>query len=241
MADETRNMVLKFDGANVSTQAFGREFVPLMANVYALVQACSDEEVRVVSIENNCIKFTLAVAALTSSALCFGKADGIKDAVKYNAAAKAINATLKRHNATLEVSDSASGEACLFDGREREMPSVHEVHHDVKTALAIYGELLDVGGVNPNVHIQSDAFEGDVVLDAERGVAKALAQRLYSQIGVNASVTIRDGHVIAGKVLDVIDYAPEDMGEWLSRNKNALGIEAFRGIDVAGFIAEQRV
>lgn len=55
MADKTRNMVFKFDGANVSTQAFGREFIPLMANVYALVQACSDEEVRVVSIENNSV------------------------------------------------------------------------------------------------------------------------------------------------------------------------------------------
>lgn len=240
MAGKTRNMVFKFDGANVSTQAFGREFIPLVANVYALVQACSNEEVRIVSIENNCIKFTLAVAALTSSVLCLGGMDGVKDTVKYNAAAKAINTMLRKHNATLELSDSANGDVCLFDG-QKELPSVHEVHHDVKTTLAIYGELLDVGGVNPNAHIQSDAFEDDVVLDVEREDAKTLAQRLYSQIGVNASVTIRDGHVIAGKVLSVIDYAPEDMGEWLGRNKNALGIEAFRGIDVSGFIAEQRI
>ena len=67
MAGRTRNIVFKFDGANVSTQAFGREFIPLMANVYALVQACSDEEVRIVSIENNCIKFTLAATTLASS------------------------------------------------------------------------------------------------------------------------------------------------------------------------------
>ena len=87
-----------------------------------------------------------------------------------------------------------------------------------KTTLAIYGELMDVGGVNPNAHIQSDAFEDDVVLDVEREDAKRLAQRLYSQIGVNASVTIRDGYVISGKILNVIDYAPEDIGEWLNRN-----------------------
>ncbi len=240
MTDKTRNMVFKFDGANVSTQAFGREFIPLMANVYALVQACSDEEVRVVSIENNCIKFTLAVAALASPVLCLGSMDGVRDAVKYNAAAKAINATLKKHSATLEFSDSASGEICLFD-EQKEMPFIPEVHNDVKTTLAIYGELLDVGGVKPNAHIQSDAFEDDVVLDVEREDARTLAQRLYSQIGVNASVTIRDGCVISGKVLNVIDYAPEDMGEWLDRNKNALGIEAFKGIDVSGFIAEQRI
>ena len=240
MAGRTRNIVFKFDGANVSTQAFGREFISLMANVYALVQACSDEEVRIVSIENNCIKFTLAATTLAASVLCVGGMDGVRDAVKYNAAAKAISATLKKHCATLEFSDSASGEVCFFDG-QREMPSVPEIHHDIKTTLAVYGELLDVGGVNPNAHIQSDAFEDDVVLDVEREDAKKLAQWLYSQIGVNASVTIRDGHVIAGKVLNVIDYAPEDMGEWLGRNKNALGLEAFKDIDVSEFIAEQRI
>ena len=68
MAGKTRNMVFKFDGANVSTQAFGREFIPLVANVYALVQACSNEEVRIVSIENNCIKFTLADSEASASA-----------------------------------------------------------------------------------------------------------------------------------------------------------------------------
>ena len=113
MAGKTRNMVFKFDGVNVSTQAFGREFIPLMANVYALVQACSDEEVRIVSIENNCIKFTLAATTLASSVLCLGVMDGVRDVVKYNAAAKAISATLKKHCATLEFSDSASGEVCF--------------------------------------------------------------------------------------------------------------------------------
>ncbi len=240
MVGKTRNMVFKFDGANVSTQAFGREFIPLITSVYTLVQACSDEEVRIVSIENNCIKFTFAVVALASSVLCGEGVDGIRDVAKYNVAAKAINATLKKHNATLEFYDSESDKVCRFD-EHKEMPSVPEVHHDIKTTLAIYGELLDVGGVSPNAHIQSDAFADDVVLDVERDDAKKLAQRLYSQIGVNATVTIRDGHVIAGKVLNVIDYAPEDMGEWLDRNKNALGIEAFKGVNVSSFIAEQRI
>lgn len=240
MAEKKREMVFKFDGENVSTQAFGREFIPLMASVYALVESCSDEEVRIVSIENNCIKLTFAVAAVASSVLCTGGIDGIRDVAKFNLSTKTINAMLRKHNATLEFSDSESGVFCRFD-RQREMPSVPEVHHDVKTTLAIYGELMDVGGVNPNAHIQSDAFEDDVVLDVEREDAKRLAQRLYSQIGVNALVTIRDGHVISGKILNVIDYAPEDIGDWLSRNKNALGIEAFKGVDVSSFIAEQRI
>ena len=238
MTDNTRKMTFKFDGANVSTQAFGREFIPLMSNVYNLVQACSEEEVRVVSIENNCIKFTFAVAAIASSALCGG--NGVVDVARYNVAARAINATLKKHKATLELADSACGAICHFD-EQKEMPSIPEVHHDVKTTLAIYGELLDVGGVNPNAHIQSNAFEGDVVLDVEREDAKRLAQSLYSQIGVNASITIRDGRVIAGKVLNVLDYAPVDLTDWVHANKNSLGLDSFKGIDISSFIAEQRV
>lgn len=239
MTDDTRKMTFKFDGANISTQAFGHEFISLMSNVYALAQACSSEEVRVVSIENNCIKFTLSVAALSFSVLCGGVENGVIDAVRYNAAVKAINATLKKHEATLELSDSAHSEVCRFDG-QKEMPSIPETHYETKTTLAIYGELLDVGGIKPNVHIQSDAFEDDVVLDVERENAKKLAQRLYSQIGVNASVTIKNGRIIAGKVLNVMDYAPEDMADWLHTNKNALGVDAFKDVDISDFIAEQR-
>lgn len=239
MADNVRKVTFKFDGANVSTQAFGRDLIPLITNVYAIAQACSDDEVRVVSIENNCIKFTLFVAA-ASAVLFAANMNGIRDAAKYNLAAKSINAALKKHNATLEFSDSASGETRVFSGRN-ELPSVREAHHEIKTTLAIYGELLDVGGIKPNAHIQSDAFESCVVLDIEREDAKRLAQRLYSQIGVHASVTISDGCVVAGKVLDIMDYAPEDMTEWLHANKESIGIDAFKGIDVSGFIAEQRV
>ena len=240
MKDTNKELVFKFEGTNVNSKAFGRDFIPLVANVYALVQACSDEEVRILSIENNCIKVVLAAAMLASFALDADAVQGVREPAKFNAAAKALNASLKKHNATLELSDSGSGEVHRYDG-EKGMPSVPESHRDVKTTLAVYGELLDVGGINPNVHIQSDAFEDDVVLDVGREDARKLAQRLYSQIGVNASVTIRDGNVISGKVLDVIDYAPEGIEDWLAQNQDALGIEAFKGMDVATFIAEQRI
>lgn len=214
-----------------------------MANVYALVQACSGDEVRVVSVENNCIKFTFAAVAM--SALCWLGGNGAADAagcdtVRYNVAARAINATMRKHGATLEVSDPARGLVRRFDVHS-EMPCMPEVHHDVRATIAIYGELLDVGGMNPNAHIQSDAFDGDVVLDVGREDARKLAQRLYSQVGVNASVTVRDGRVVAGKVLDVLDYAPEDVSKWLPDNEDALGVAAFRGMDISSFIAEQRI
>lgn len=241
MKDKKDTITFKFDGANISTDALGSSLLPLAAHVYNLVQACSDEEARLVSIENNCVKMTfartVAAVALTLAGTCL---NGVKDVAKYNLAAKAINAMLVKRNATLDVADGSGRMVCRFNGNTA-LPSMPEVHHDVKATMAIYGELVDVGGIDPNVHVQTDAFPDGVLLKIEREDARKLATRLYRQIGVNAAVTIRDGKVIAGKVLNVIDYAPEDMGEWLKKNGSAIGVEAFEGVNLADFIAEQRI
>ena len=240
MNDTNDTITFKFDGANISTDALGGSLLPLAAQVYNLVQACSEEEARLVSIENNCVKMTFARTAAIALALCAPAPEGVKDVAKFNVSTRAINAMLANRGATLEVMDGSRGTVRKFAG-DSELPSLPEVHHDVKATMAIYGELTDVGGLDPNVHVQSDAFPGGVVLKIERDDARKLAPRLYSQIGVNASVTIRDGKIASGKVLDVIDYEPEDMGEWLKKNGGALGVEAFEGVNLADFIAEQRI
>lgn len=244
MSAETRKLVFKFDGANVNTGAFGKDFVSLFSSVYALAEACSDEEVAVDTIENNCIKITLSVAALACSIVCGDTVSDniqcIKNLEKYNASVKNINSTLKKRKATLELSDPSNGTICIFD-ENTEMPLIPDSHTEVKTRIAVYGELQDIGGANPNIHIKSDSFDDDVVLSVNRDVARKLACRLYSQIGVNASVIIRDGKVVSGDVEDIIDYDPEDLECWLKRNDGVLGMEAFRGIDIADFIAEQRI
>jgi hypothetical protein len=240
MATATEKLVFKFDGAGVNSAAFGRDFLPLVVDVYSLVQACAEDEVRVLSIENNCIKVVLLAAAAVCGVLLGDSSAGVKDVAKYNVAARGITSALKRHGSTMELWASEGGTVRRFDG-ETGFPSIPEVHREVKTTLAIYGELLDVGGANPNVHIRSEAFPSDVVLDVGREEARRLAQRLYSQVGVHAAVTIRDGAVFSGKVLDIIDYAPEAMDEWLRRGGGVPGIAAFKDVDVARFIAEQRV
>lgn len=240
MKNDIQTITFKFDGANVSTDALGNALLPLACQVYNLVQACSDEEARLLSIENNCVKITFARTAVAALAL-FGIAnDSIKDVTKFNAASRAINAMLSRNCATLEIEDSTGGNIQRFD-ETAGVPSLPEVHHDIKTTMAIYGELIDVGGVDPNVHILCDAFPAGVLLKVEKSDAQILAKRLYSQVGVNASVVIRDDKVLSGKILDVIDYAPEDMGTWLNRNNGKLGVESFNGVNIEDFIAEQRI
>ena len=233
-------ITFKFDGANVSTDALGNALLPLATQVYNLVQACSDEEARLLSIENNCVKITFARTAVVAFALFGIAGDNIKDVAKFNAASRAINTMLSRSCATLEIKDSTGGNVRKFDAATC-VPSLPEVHHDIKTTMAIYGELMDVGGVDPNVHIMCDAFPAGVLLKIDKSAAQNLAKRLYSQVGVNASVVIRDGKVVSGRVLDVIDYAPEDMATWLNRNDGKLGVESFKGVNIADFIAEQRI
>lgn len=244
MSETTRKLVFKFDGANVNTGAFGKDFLSLIASVYSLAEACSDDEVQIESIENNCIKITLAVATLACSVICGDhislESSSIRNPKQYNAAVRSINATLKKRKATLELSDSSNQVLCKFD-EVKELPSAPEVQTETETFLAVYGELLDIGGVNPNAHIKSESFDDDVVLSVDRSIALDLAPRLYSQIGVNARVVIRNRKVISGSVLNVIDYDPVDIDTWLKNTRESLGIEAFKGVDIAKFIAEQRV
>lgn len=239
-AQTVETIAFKFDGANISTDALGGSLLPLAMSVYNLVQACSDEEARLLSVENNCVKMTFARTVVASVALFGTVAEGIRDIPKYNAATRAINTMLVKHGATLEVEGVGGGAIRRFDSTSG-IPTLPEIHHDVKANMAIYGELLDVGGVEPNIHINSDSFSDNVRLKIERDDARKLATRLYRQVGVNAAVTVRDGKVVAGKVLSVIDYEPEDLSEWLVRSGGNIGVEAFRGVNVAEFIEEQRI
>lgn len=236
---KTKTLVFKFDGPDVNMQAFGRDFVSLFNNVYQLVESCSDDAPCVMAVENNCITFRLICSAAVALTLnCLGTGT-VKNPVKYNAAVRSINSCLHSHHATLEYRDGDEDKTCQF-GETQELPAVVETHYDVQTTMTIYGELVDVGGANPNAHIRSDAFEDDVKIDVDRELAKKLASRLYEQVGINAAVVVRDGKVVSGKALSIVDYDPQPIDEWLQANEGSLGIEAFKGIDINAFIAEQR-
>lgn len=235
---DTKEVVFKFDGPNVNTEALGKDLISLLSNVYQLVESCSDTQPGVVCLENNCITIKLVCSAAAMLALN-GQA-GMRDVAKYNTSVKAINTCLRAHGATLDYSEPKTG-VCKHFSEADEIPVVDEVHHELRSTIKVYGELIDVGGANPNAHILSDSFDEPIKLDIDREIAKKLAKRLYDQIGVDASVVIRDGKVVSGKVLSVVDYEPQSIDEWLKANEGHLGVEAFRGVDMDSFIAEQRI
>lgn len=235
---EMKTIVFKFDGPNVTMKAFGKDFISLLSNVYQLVEACSDDAPGIACIENNCI--TIKVVCAAAAVLALSGRGTVRDVGKYNAATKAISSCMRSHGATLEYSDGEAATIHQF-GCDQGLPSVADERRSVQSVLTIYGELLDVGGSNPNAHIQSDAFEDVVKLDIDRETAKKLAARLYEQVGIRANVLIRDGKVVSGKALEVLDYEPQAIDEWLKANEGRLGGESFKGVDVNEFIVEQRV
>lgn len=129
----------------------------------------------------------------------------------------------------------------MYLWRERDASCCRGKNIDIQTTVTLYGELLDVGGANPNAHIRSAAFEDDVKIDVDRDMAKQLGSRLYEQVGLRADVVIRNGKIISGKALSVVDYEPQPIETWLKANEGSLGVDAFKGMDVEAFIAEQRV
>ena len=235
---ETKAVVFKFDGPNVNTEALGKDLISLLGNVYQMVESCSDTPPGVTSIENNCITIKMVCGAAAMLALN-GQTE-VRDVAKYNASVKAINTCLRTHGATLDYLEPKTGVTKHFSVNE-ELPMIAETHHELRSTIKVYGELIDVGGANPNAHILSDSFDEPIKLDIDREIAKKLAKRLYDQIGVDASVVIRDGKVVSGKVLSVVDYEPQAIDEWLRSNEGTLGVEAFRGVDMDAFIAEQRI
>ena len=234
---ETKELVFKFDGPNVNTQAFGKDFIPLLFHVSRLVEACSGEAPSVVAVENNCIKIRLlclsTVVLFTGAVLVHP----IKNVTMYNTAVRKITDCMKAHGATLEYRD---GTSCHTFGETETLPVILEENVDLRTTMTIYGELLDVGGANPNAHICSAAFEGDVKIDVNRDMAKRLASRLYEQVGIRAEVVIRNGKVVSGKALSIVDYEPQPIEAWLKENEDSLGVDAFKDMDLEAFIAEQR-
>lgn len=234
MSTAPQELIFKFDGPGVSIESFGQDFPLLVTAINDLVSSCASDEVRFLGVENNCIKFTLA-AALTSLSLLTLPPSSVSDIPKFNSASRRISSLLSSRHSTLQITDSSG--VHLFDF-QTPLPVLSDPIPIIHSTLAIYGELENVGGSSPNIHLRTDSSLETVVLNVDHETARLLASRLYQQVGVNASVTLRGCKVLHGRVLDVLDYDPEPLDDFLSHEFP--GIDAFRGLNVSDYLAEQR-
>lgn len=84
----------------------------------------------------------------------------------------------------------------------------------LKGDTTIYGELVDAGGDNPNIHIKINN-DYTVIIDTDKKRAKELAARLYDQVGLKGSAKwdILTSKIIEFKLYDILDYSPGNLKE----------------------------
>lgn len=77
----------------------------------------------------------------------------------------------------------------------------------VKGDTTIYGELIDVGGENPNLHIKIND-EYVIIVDTDKSIAKQLGSKLFDTIGLKglAKWDVTTSRIIEFKLYDILDY-----------------------------------
>ena len=79
----------------------------------------------------------------------------------------------------------------------------------IKGDTTIYGELIDVGGDNPNIHIKINE-DYIIIIDTNKEVAKKLGNRLFDIIGLSgfAKWEVETSKIIEFKLSNILEYSP---------------------------------
>lgn len=90
----------------------------------------------------------------------------------------------------------------------------------MKGDTTIYGELIDSGGDNPNIHLKING-EYTIIIDTDRQKAKELATKLYDQIGLkgHAKWDILTSKIVEFKLYEVLDYTGGNIKDTFSELK----------------------
>lgn len=108
-----------------------------------------------------------------------------------------------------------------------------------QSSETIYGELTDVGGASPNVHITSNV--GPVKCEVTKEQAIQLGSRLYTTVGLLCDVYRSYGNEKPDRLV-VTEILPYDEEKWDENINNLQMIfsERFKNTDVEGFFRELR-
>ena len=231
---DRKSITFKFDGKDVTPASFGSDLVTVLSCLFDLAECCGAGAIGIESVSANCLSIKATVASTVTAVALLGGGPCL-NASRGNAAIRKLNACMVEHSAALEVSDEATPDVTLhYDGAGAKIPEIAVPDNVSCWTATIYGELLDVGGASPNIHILTDDGE-KVKLDIGREQARKIASRLYQPVGVFAECRTCNGVPAGGRVIDVLDYAPGDFGKWLDGFLPKFGGE-YEGVDVADYM-----
>lgn len=240
--DLYKEIKFTLDGEGIYPAKMGMEIIPLLSSFLKLTTACSSGPVGIAALESNCISMKFLVPLAFSCAILAGTeiAEGV-NVQDYSSAARSINNLLQKKSAVLYCFDDNDYEYARFDGKNTLLPEICSDYTPVKATMAIYGELLDVGGGSSiNAHIRSDAFPKTLILDVSKDNAKKLAHKLFSLIGVKAEVNMINSVITGGEIIEIIDYDPLPIEVWLKNEALPLMGKAYDGVNVEDFLRELR-
>lgn len=111
--------------------------------------------------------------------------------------------------------------------------------HIVNSIETIYGELTDVGGAKPNVHLLTK--NGSITGEVTKAQAIELGSRLYTQVGLTGRVDRKAGGAKPERfIVDRIE--PYDESKWKENIKKIQDLfsERFDGVNVEQFFRDIR-
>lgn len=101
----------------------------------------------------------------------------------------------------------------------------------IKGETTIYGEVIDVGGENPNVHFKINN-DYTIIFDATKEISKQLAPKLFEEVGLRGTAKwdAISYQVIDFKISEVIEYEPKHLKKTFNDLRNLLG-KYWDGVD----------
>jgi hypothetical protein len=94
----------------------------------------------------------------------------------------------------------------------------------IKGETTIYGQIIDIGGEDPNVHFKINN-NYVVIIDVTQELAESLAHKLYKEIGLKgiAKWDANSFEVEEFKISDIIDYEPTNIKSTFQEIRNIIG------------------
>lgn len=83
----------------------------------------------------------------------------------------------------------------------------------------IYGRMIQIGGINPNIHLEIPNRKTPVVCDISQEMVSQLVSKLYKEIGISGWVERDDDtlDIKRMKVEEILPYDPEKFNENIER------------------------
>lgn len=203
-----------------------------------------ESQIAITGIEPNCISLNVlgkseaAVKALATFVAAQLAAGAVMLPVACNDEIRYFNGFCKHHEAS--VSFVGDDETQRLRVTPKALLRQAEKRSPMRYETTIYGEVVDVGGITPNVHLDC-VGHGKVTANLSRELAIQLAPRLYQVVGLKGIATEVDGEITDFSVTELTPYCYEPGTDPCAGLRD---LEAkhgfFNGVDPTEFVRAQR-